>query len=55
MLRCCRCRAIFREEDAGYGREYVGEFWGAPAYESVDLCPECNSSDIEDAEEEEEE
>lgn len=48
--RCNRCGAVFDKSDAGYGQEYVGDFWGAPAYEKVDVCPECDSDDLDDFE-----
>lgn len=50
MLKCCRCGAIFHEEDADTRKDYVGEFWGMPAYEDIDICPECRSEDLEEFE-----
>lgn len=45
-LKCYDCGAIFPEEDAGTYQEYVGEFWGTPAYQTYNCCPECNSEDV---------
>lgn len=53
--KCYNCGKIFDEEDSGFKRELVGEFWGAPAYESVMVCPECRSDDLDEYTEEEEE
>lgn len=52
MWKCYDCGATF-EEPATY-QENVGDFWGAPAYESFDCCPNCKSDDIEDIDEEKE-
>lgn len=52
MWKCYDCGAIF-EEPATY-QENVGDYWGAPAYESFDCCPNCKSDDIEDLDEEKE-
>lgn len=49
-LKCYECGAIFNEEDAGEYQECVGEFWGAPAYQTFLCCPHCNSDEIEDYE-----
>ena len=48
--RCCNCGAVFNKEDAEGKREYVGEFWGTPAYDTIDVCPECDSEELEDFE-----
>lgn len=61
MLKCFNCGAIF--EYPKLVREYRGEFWGSPAYETVGYCPCCgddaideyHSYDDEDDEDEEEE
>ena len=47
---CCRCNAVFDPEDADSRSECVGEFWGSPAYDTIDMCPECGSDDLEDLE-----
>lgn len=46
--KCNDCEAEFDEP-----REYsecVGEFWGAPAYETFYECPECGSEDFDESE-----
>ena len=55
--RCCNCGKIFPCEEAEGRREYIGEFWGMPAYDTIDICPDCFSDDLEylDDDEEEEE
>lgn len=50
MYRCLDCGNIFKAEDARIVEECVGEFWGAPAYERWDACPECVSTDLEEYE-----
>lgn len=55
MVRCCDCGWIGEPEELKAEQESRGEFWGMPAYEAVDHCPECGSDYIVDAEEEEEE
>ena len=52
--KCYDCDEVFDEDDAGSRSECVGEFWGAPAYESYMTCPNCGSDDIEEYEETEE-
>lgn len=52
MFKCCNCGCIFTENDAGTYQECVGEFWGAPAYETFMCCPECKSDEFDDYEEE---
>lgn len=49
-LRCYHCGELFAPEDAETKRVYVGEFWGTPAYDSVDVCPNCGSDDVEEIE-----
>ena len=51
-IRCYDCGHIFDEDDADSRRYYVGEFWGAPAYDYEAVCPECGSDAIEEYEEE---
>ena len=46
MWQCADCGAVFHEDDAEYGRDCVGEFWGSSAYRTCLLCPECGSEDI---------
>lgn len=52
MCKCRNCGAIFPVDDRLIVKECVGEFWGAPAYESWDACPVCKDTDIEDYDEE---
>ena len=59
MFKCKDCGAIFEEPEEI--RDYRGEFWGFPAYETVSCCPCCGGDDFktyyewEDEEEEDEE
>lgn len=53
--RCYNCGKIFDESDAGVESECVGEFWGSPAYNNYNVCPACNSEDIDEYTGEEEE
>ena len=53
--RCCNCGKVFPCEEAGFQRVYVGEFWGTPAYEMTDVCPDCDSDELEEYEGDEEE
>ncbi len=48
MFECCDCGALFSEPATN--REYMGEFWGVPAYEDFPCCPHCKSGEIEDYE-----
>ena len=45
-LICLDCDEIFDEEDADTVREWVGEFWGAPAYKNYNACPVCHSIEV---------
>lgn len=51
-MRCFRCGREF--EDPELTREYRGEYWGQPAYETVYVCPFCGSDEIGEEEEEQE-
>ena len=53
--RCDDCGAIFDEDEIDSRSEYVGEFWGAPAYQTFNYCPECGSDCIREYEGEDEE
>lgn len=56
MLKCNDCGARFEYPKAV--KEYRGECFGFPAYETVGYCPECGGWDFwpeEDENEEEEE
>lgn len=50
MMICNRCKHVFHEDDADTRPELVGEFWGSPAYDEIDICPECGSDDLEEIE-----
>ena len=53
--KCNCCGEVFDEDDANYVREYVGEFWGTPAYNNYMTCPNCDEEDFEEYREEDEE
>lgn len=44
--KCNDCGAEFDEPET-YS-EYMGEFWGFPAYEEFGRCPVCESDDYEE-------
>lgn len=46
MWKCEDCGKTF--EDPRYYDECVGEYWGAPAYETWAICPYCESTEIEE-------
>lgn len=46
--KCCKCKTIFDEDMAETQSEYMGEFWGSPAYESYLVCPNCRTEEIEE-------
>lgn len=52
---CADCNNIFGEDEFATVREYRGEFWGFPAYETISVCPFCHSDAIDDYKENEEE
>lgn len=54
MLICCRCKHVFDEEYADKRQEYVGEFWGSPAYDETLICPECGCDELDEFEKPEE-
>lgn len=45
---CKDCESTFDESEIAYQREYMGEFWGTPAYEELAVCPYCSSDEIEE-------
>lgn len=49
-VKCLNCGAEILRDELEYTREYMGEFWGMPAYEDAYVCPHCGSDDIEDSE-----
>ena len=52
MYRCRKCGSVFEETEIEVEswREYRGECFGYPAYETVseDHCPRCNSRNIDE-------
>ncbi len=52
--RCSDCGNIFAEDEIETVRESRGEFWGAPAYETVSVCPYCHSDEFDEFNENEE-
>lgn len=44
--KCNECEAEFDEPDSY--RECMGEFWGAPAYQTFYVCPVCKSEDFDE-------
>ena len=54
MIKCSDCGARFEDYEVRTRSEYVSEFWGAPAYAEICVCPSCGSDDLEDYQEEEE-
>jgi RNA polymerase subunit RPABC4/transcription elongation factor Spt4 len=48
MIKCYNCGSVFDEDELEHREENVGEFWGAPAYMKVDICPHCGSDEIDD-------
>lgn len=52
---CHDCEKSF--DEFFYSREYMGEFWGAPAYDTLAYCPYCKGDNYDEynGEEDEEE
>lgn len=48
MLRCNDCGWLGYFEELKRVEESRGEFWGAPAYETMYYCPCCGGEDIDD-------
>lgn len=46
-FKCCDCDKEFTEDEAEYRSENIGEFWGAPAYTNVLICPFCGSDEVD--------
>ena len=55
MIKCYDCGAVFQDYEAREKQEFVSEFWGAPAYANIKICPECGSEEIEEYDEDEDE
>lgn len=53
MFKCEYCGEIFEEPVSA--KEDRGEFWGAPCYETIYICPACGSDDFYELSKEEEE
>ena len=45
MYRCKECGKTFDEPDSY--EENMGEYWGAPAYDTFYICPFCGDENIE--------
>lgn len=54
-LKCLDCDRTFDEEEAETRSENVGDFWGSPAYQTINICPFCRSDEIIEPEEDDEE
>lgn len=48
MMYCHECKNEFDESDMYHYRELVGEFWGAPAYQTYAVCPYCRSDNYDE-------
>lgn len=46
LYKCDNCGEVCYEEELGSYQECVGEFWGAPAYETFSCCPRCGSDEV---------
>lgn len=53
MIKCSDCGAAFEDYETKTRLEYISEFWGAPAYAEISVCPCCGSDEIEEFEEDE--
>lgn len=53
MYICNDCKQEFDEPETD--GEYMGEWFGFPSYQIIDVCPFCRSDDIEELNEEEKE
>lgn len=49
-LMCDNCGQILSGADLERKDYYVGEFWGAPAYDNKGVCPECGGDTFEEIE-----
>ena len=47
MFICKDCGSVFECPD--YTEENVGEYWGQPAFQAIDLCPYCHCDEFEEA------
>ena len=46
MYKCLKCSHVFDIPDNE--QEKVGEFWGAPAFESHYYCPNCHNESFDE-------
>lgn len=53
-VKCDNCGKIFDSDEIKVISEYMGEFWGMPAYEDFEACPYCDSYEIDNVKENEE-
>ncbi len=44
MYKCLECGHIFEDGEEKKKKELIGEFWGAPAYETTIVCPHCGGN-----------
>lgn len=51
MYRCVSCGKIF--DIPKVVSEYVGEFWGTPAYQNVGYCPICGDDEYDEIQDDE--
>ena len=49
MLYCENCHSFHDEEHLMRFTECVGEYQGTPAYQTFYACPDCGSTDMEEA------
>lgn len=49
---CWNCDNEIKGEDLKRVEESRGEFWGTPCYETMFVCPNCGSDDLEEIYEE---
>lgn len=48
IFYCHDCQNEFQEDEFYYQRELVGEFMGAPAYQTWAYCPHCRSDNYDE-------
>lgn len=53
-VKCDNCGKTFDSDEIKIISEYMGEFWGMPAYEDFEACPYCDSYEIDNVKENEE-
>ena len=53
--KCDDCGATFDHDELIRKEACIGEFWGSPAYETEYFCPNCQSQDFHDLEDDDEE